>query len=156
MKASFGHIGVAQDNIKFDGSIRLYSSVYYDQRLLTVNFSTPNRCYNINCANLDNKIASAKWWGLPITGLAGKAYITFYTDTNCHGHQASTTLPHSGGIREFILPSVKGNITSFMVRSESRIQRHGSANVCTWIGVNVTGGSVSEDENGRADKLNNQ
>lgn len=139
--------GCVGDFILFDGNIKLYSGAYYDHLLLAINFNMPNRCYNVNCTNIDNKTASAKWSGLPTTGWVGKAYITFYTEVDCQGSKTSALLPHNGGIREFPFPKIKGDITSFMVRSESRKRRHGSENVCSWSGANVEGSTVSEADN---------
>ncbi|KAG7382522.1 Epsin-1, required for endocytosis and actin patch assembly [Phytophthora pseudosyringae] len=150
------YVGVAEDYIKFDGNVELYSGAYYDHRLLHVNIHMPNRCYNVNCTNIDNKTASAKWSGLPTTGWAGKAFITFYADTDCKGSKTSTLLPHNGGVREFAFPKVKGSITSFMVRSESKIRRHGSANVCSWTGADIQGGTVTEPDNGEAATLKDE
>ncbi|KAF1779626.1 hypothetical protein PC129_g11543 [Phytophthora cactorum] len=147
-----GRAGVAQDYIAFEGNIELYSGSYYDRKLLSIDIYMPNRCYNVNCTNIDNKTASAKWSGLPTTGWVGKAFITFYADTDCKGSQTSALLPHNGGIREFVFPKVKGDISSFMVRSESKKRRHGSANVCDWKGADEDGGSVSEADNDKTVK----
>ncbi|EGZ07358.1 hypothetical protein PHYSODRAFT_528886 [Phytophthora sojae] len=104
----------------------------------------PNRCYNVNCTNIDDNIKSAKWDGLPITGLAGKAYLTFYADVNCKGNKTTVLLPHNGGVREFVYPD---GISSFMVRSESRRRLHGIVNVCSWTGAETLGGYVAEEQN---------
>ncbi|KAF4029029.1 hypothetical protein GN244_ATG19280 [Phytophthora infestans] len=139
--------GRAQDYISFEGNIELYSGAYYKHKLLSIDIYMPNRCYNVNCTNIDNLTASARWSGLPTTGWMGKAFISFYAGTNCKGSKTSSLLPYNGGIREFVFPKVKNNISSFMVRSESRKRRHGFANVCGWKGADVDGGSVSEADN---------
>ncbi|RLN96529.1 hypothetical protein BBJ28_00003462 [Nothophytophthora sp. Chile5] len=133
------------DVVLFDGWIKFYAGIYYHDPYLTMNFTTPNRCFNMACDYLDGKIESARWSGLPISGIAGKAYIAFYTDLNCKGSREVIQLPHNGGVREFAIPQVKGNITSFMVLGESKYHNwEGSRNVCGWTGSNVTNGVVSE------------
>ncbi|ETI42000.1 hypothetical protein F443_12813 [Phytophthora nicotianae P1569] len=146
-----GSTAVAQDYIAFEGNVELYAGAYYDHKLLSIDIYMPNRCYNINCTNIDDKTASARWSGLPTTGWAGRAFITFYADTGCKGSKTSSLLPHNGGVREFV-SNVQGDISSFMVRSESRKKRHGSANVCDWKGADVDGGSVSEADNDKSVK----
>ncbi|KAL3669376.1 hypothetical protein V7S43_005772 [Phytophthora oleae] len=143
-KSCTGYVAVAEDFILFNGTVKLYSGIYYNDPLLELHISMPNRCYNINCANIDNKTASAKWSGLPTTGWAGKAFITFYAGQDCTGSKSSSLLPHNGGIREFVLPNLKDSVSSFMVRSESRIRRHG------WTGVDVKGGAVYEPDNDKS------
>ncbi|KAL4146892.1 hypothetical protein PRNP1_010648 [Phytophthora ramorum] len=130
----------------FDGTIKLYSSTYYNDPLLTVNFTFPNQCYNVDCTALDNKIESAKWEGLPTTGIDGKAYIVFYEDFDCKGYSTAITLPHFGGIRDFDVQKVKGNISAFKVKSEADEIDNGSAYICMWTGAYVVGGSVSETD----------
>ncbi|KAE9170324.1 hypothetical protein PF004_g27912 [Phytophthora fragariae] len=75
--------GVAKDVKKFTGSVSLYAGTNYQHLLLNININTPNRCFNINCTYIDDRVASANWNGLPTTDLDGKAYITFYADYNC-------------------------------------------------------------------------
>ncbi|KAG3086362.1 hypothetical protein PI125_g18950 [Phytophthora idaei] len=99
---------------KINGTVDLYSGIYYNDRLLSVNIRYPNQCYNIDCSFLDDKVQSARWSGLPTTGIAGKAYIIFYEDFGCKGYKAAITLPHFGGIRDFDVQKVKGLISSFM------------------------------------------
>ncbi|KAG1708000.1 hypothetical protein DVH05_024685 [Phytophthora capsici] len=146
-KSGICHVAIAEDYILFNGTVKLYSGIYYDDPLLEIYITMPNRCYNINCANIDNKTSSARWSGLPTTGWAGKAFITFYAGENCTGSKSSSLLPYNGGIREFVLPNLKDSISSFMVRSESRRRRHGNANVCSWAGADVKGGTVYEPDN---------
>ncbi|GMF55935.1 unnamed protein product [Phytophthora fragariaefolia] len=136
--------GAVDDVTTFYGSVGLYSGTNYRNKLITINFNTPNRCFNINCTRIDNRVQSANWDGLPTTGWAGKAFITFYADYGCDGKRTSALLPHNGGIREFVYP--KG-ISSFMVRSESSFMRHGYADVCSWTGANAIGGYVVETDN---------
>ncbi|KAE8987474.1 hypothetical protein PR003_g21959 [Phytophthora rubi] len=136
--------GVAEDVKKFTGSVSLYAGTNYQHLLLNININTPNRCFNINCTYIDDRVASANWNGLPTTGLDGKAYITFYAGYNCKGNHTSAQLPHDGGVREFVYPD---GISAFMVRSESRKRLHGSADVCSWTGASVIGGYVVEEFN---------
>ncbi|KAG7382521.1 hypothetical protein PHYPSEUDO_004788 [Phytophthora pseudosyringae] len=131
---------------KINGTVQLYSGIYYNNHLLTINIRYPNQCYNIDCSFLDNKVQSAKWGGLPTTGIAGKAYIVFYEDFDCGGYKTSITLPNFGGIRDFDVQKVKGLISSFMVKSEGKLIDNGFSNVCSWTGANVVGGSVSQDD----------
>eukprot|EP00644_Phytophthora_capsici_P019190 jgi/Phyca11/133008/e_gw1.291.14.1 len=130
---------------KIDGTVTLYSGIYYNDRLLSINIRYPNQCYNIDCSFLDNKVQSAKWSGLPTTGIYGKAYIVFYEDFNCGGYKATITLPNNGGIRDFDVQKVKGLISSFMVKSVTELVDNGFSNVCSWTGANVVGGFASQD-----------
>ncbi|KAG6975650.1 hypothetical protein JG688_00002157 [Phytophthora aleatoria] len=131
---------------KINGTVDLYSGIYYNDRLLSVNIRYPNQCYNIDCSFLDDKVQSARWSGLPTTGIAGKVYIIFYEDFGCKGYKAAITLPHFGGIRDFDVQKVKGLISSFMVRSVTELVDNGFSNVCSWTGSNVVGGYVSQDD----------
>ncbi|POM62395.1 hypothetical protein PHPALM_28457 [Phytophthora palmivora] len=131
---------------KINGNVTIYSGIYYNNRLLTINVRFPNQCYNIDCNFLDNKLESARWDGLPTTGIAGKAYIVFYEDFGCKGHQTPITLPHFGGIRDFDVQKVKGQISAFMIKSQLETVDNGFSNVCSWTGANVVGGYVSQDD----------
>ncbi|RLN56146.1 hypothetical protein BBJ28_00024015 [Nothophytophthora sp. Chile5] len=130
---------------KIDGWIELYSRIYYGDRYLKINFRYPNKCYNMACTGLDDKLASARWSGLPTTGLAGKAYIAFYEDEDCEGYASHYELPHFGGIRDFDVQRVKGKISAFKVLSEPAIIDNGIGEVCMWTGALTEDGSVSED-----------
>ncbi|KAL3669375.1 hypothetical protein V7S43_005771 [Phytophthora oleae] len=131
---------------KIDGTVTLYSGAYYNNRLLSINIRYPNQCYNIDCSFLDNKAESARWSGLPTTGIDGKAYIVFYEDFDCGGYETTITLPNFGGIRDFDVQKVKGLISSFKVKSEGELIDNGFSNVCSWTGASVVGGSVSQDD----------
>ncbi|KAG2929340.1 hypothetical protein PC119_g14178 [Phytophthora cactorum] len=128
-----------------NGTVDLYSGVYYNNRFLSINIQYPNRCYNVDCNFLANKVESAKWSGLPTTGIDGKAYIVFYAESGCKGYKAIITLPHFGGIRDFDVQKVKGAINSFTVMSVTKLVNNGFSNVCSWTGSNVDGGYVAED-----------
>ncbi|KAG3086358.1 hypothetical protein PI124_g10769 [Phytophthora idaei] len=128
-----------------NGTVDLYSGVYYNNRFLSINIQYPNRCYNVDCNFLANKVESAKWSGLPTTGIDGKAYIVFYAESGCKGYKATITLPHFGGIRDFDVQKVKGAINSFTVMSVTKLVDNGFSNVCSWTGSNVVGGYVAED-----------
>ncbi|RLN96532.1 hypothetical protein BBJ28_00003464 [Nothophytophthora sp. Chile5] len=102
--------------VPFDGWIALYGGTYYRGPLCTLQLTVPNRCFTFARENLNDRVASARWSGLPTTGLSGKAYIRFYSDQGCEGNYATIQLPHFGGIRDFDVQKVKGDITSFMVQ----------------------------------------
>ncbi|GMF33709.1 unnamed protein product [Phytophthora lilii] len=142
-------VGLTAANVissKIDGTVKLYSSPFYNDPLLDINIRYPNQCYNVDCSFLDNKVASAKWTGLPTTGTAGSAYIVFYEDFDCGGDEFSLALPHYGGIRDFGNVKLNGQISAFMVRSEGKLISNGFSNVCSWTGADVVGGSVSQDD----------
>ncbi|KAK1930477.1 hypothetical protein P3T76_014148 [Phytophthora citrophthora] len=106
--------------LPFNGELILYDGAYYDKRFATINFKRSSRCYQLNCSNLDNRVASARWSGLPTRG--GFQYyvnISFYANANCEGYQETFILPHNGGVREFISKKVKGSISSFLVKEDS-------------------------------------
>ncbi|RLN96534.1 hypothetical protein BBJ28_00003466 [Nothophytophthora sp. Chile5] len=137
---------LADDDVStFEGYIKLYARIYYGDPFLTVNFNYPNRCYNLDCDTLNNKIASAKWKNLPTIGFDGRAYIAFYSDKDCTGYKSTYELPHFGGIRDFDVQKVKGNITCFMVLSESKVVENGISDVCDWSSVGAEGDVVEED-----------
>ncbi|ETP39854.1 hypothetical protein F442_12725 [Phytophthora nicotianae P10297] len=129
-----------------DGTVKLYSGVYYDNPLLTININYPNQCYNIDCNFLANKVESARWGDLPTTGIDGKAYIVFYAESGCEGNRATITLPHNGGIRDFSPNKVQGVIKSFAVLSVTKLVDNGFSNICMWTGSNVVGGYVSQSD----------
>ncbi|GMF55936.1 unnamed protein product [Phytophthora fragariaefolia] len=131
---------------KINGTVSIYTSTSYNSRLLTINVRYPNQCYNVDCSFLDNKIASAKWTNLPTTGLDGRAYIVFYEDFDCGGYHSTITLPNSGGIQTFDGQKINGLISAFMIKSEKADVDNGIANVCSWTGASVVGGSVSQDD----------
>ncbi|KAG6617040.1 uncharacterized protein IUM83_04748 [Phytophthora cinnamomi] len=131
---------------KINGTVAIYSTTNYKNRLLTINVRYPNQCYNVDCSALDNKVESAKWTNLPTTGLDGKAYIVFYEDFDCGGNEASITLPNSGGIKSFDGNKVDGVISAFKIKSQASDVDNGFSNVCSWTGADVVGGSVSQDD----------
>ncbi|KAF1779628.1 hypothetical protein GQ600_3120 [Phytophthora cactorum] len=135
-----GWVGANGFASKINGTVDLYSGIYYNDRLLSVNIRYPNQCYNIDCSFLDDKVQSARWSGLPTTGIAGKAYIIFYEDFGCKGYKATSHFPILAAFK------VKGLISSFMVRSVTELVDNGFSNVCSWTGSNVVGGYVSQDD----------
>eukprot|EP00644_Phytophthora_capsici_P008170 jgi/Phyca11/125981/e_gw1.60.275.1 len=106
--------------LPFDGELILYDGAYYDKRFAVINFKRSSRCYQFNCSNLDNRVNSARWSGIPTRGgLIDHVNISFYANANCEGYQESFRLPHNGGVREFISKKVKGSISSFLVKQDS-------------------------------------
>ncbi|KAF4029028.1 hypothetical protein GN244_ATG19279 [Phytophthora infestans] len=141
-----GWVSAAGFTSKINGTVDLYAGAYYNDHLLSVNIRYPNQCYNIDCEFLDNMVESARWGGLPTTGIAGKAYIVFYEDSECRGNKLTITLPHFGGIRDFNPHKVKGRISAFMVKAVTELVDNASSYVCMWAGSDVVGGYVSQDD----------
>ncbi|ETI41994.1 hypothetical protein F443_12807 [Phytophthora nicotianae P1569] len=116
---------------QLSAQLKLYDGVYYDNPFALITFEVANRCYQLDCGNLDNRVASARWSGLPTQGwLRKNVLISFYADADCKGAQESVVLPHNGGIREFYLKKVIGKISAFMVRLDGLHATYGYENVC--------------------------
>ncbi|POM64752.1 Hypothetical protein PHPALM_19693 [Phytophthora palmivora] len=88
------------------------NGVYYDKPFKTF-IKWANRCYRLDCDNLDNRVASARC-----------AYETI-------------VIPHNGGIREFHLKTVIGKISAFVVQHDS-LNVMNEYGICTDVAAGYT------------------
>ncbi|KAE9037245.1 hypothetical protein PR003_g6684 [Phytophthora rubi] len=66
--------------------VEFFQDTNFEHKLTRVNDVQTDVCYDLVCADSNFASTSAKWGGLPETGVAfegGSAMIAFYTDRNC-------------------------------------------------------------------------
>ncbi|KAG7382510.1 Epsin-1, required for endocytosis and actin patch assembly [Phytophthora pseudosyringae] len=105
------------------GYVDLFRDADFKDTLARVDDVVLDACYSFTCPNLDNAITSAKWHGLPETGIlfeGGDAFILFNTGKNCDGkdHRWPINTQSRKGKHfpeNFRLDGINDDISSFKV-----------------------------------------
>ncbi|KAG3096244.1 hypothetical protein PI124_g15770 [Phytophthora idaei] len=123
------------------GHVDLYQDANFNHKITTVRNVQTDTCYNLACPATDNVITSAKWSGLPETGIVFKSessIIVFYTDRDCLsdfiGWPVNTQSRDDLYFPEnFRLDGINDAISSFMVVDEWKTK--GAKTVCSEAGL---------------------
>ncbi|ETN05670.1 hypothetical protein F442_12733 [Phytophthora nicotianae P10297] len=123
------------------GYVDLYRDAYFKHKIVTVRNVQTDTCYNLACPASDNVVTSAKWSGLPESGVAfksGSALIAFYTDRYCSAYR--NIWPLNTQSRDdlyfpenFRLDGINDAISSFLVFDEAKMKGH--EDVCNEAGL---------------------
>ncbi|KAG7387433.1 hypothetical protein PHYBOEH_008240 [Phytophthora boehmeriae] len=116
----------------FSGRIQFYRDINLNHHLGSLKFNKANRCFNLDCDDLNDAISSVKWWGLPAkaTYKSGiPARMAFYADLNCKGESRSYPTKWEG-IMAFSARSFNDVISSIMLLQTSTKVEKGYINVC--------------------------
>ncbi|KAG2766605.1 hypothetical protein PC129_g11548 [Phytophthora cactorum] len=129
---SFAVIGASITPEPFSGDIEFYRDVNSKHILGTMKIKVANRCYNLDCGNLNDNISSVTWSGLPEKATydgQAEAQVAFYVHNKCAGssQRFSTT---RGGVSSFTVAGINDVVSSFMLLQFSAGIENGTRSIC--------------------------